>query len=284
MKEYTVTEVAMVLIEQGVIRRDNLINKNKNGATKFSTGEPQVRLWIREYNKVFEQEYKEYLDAGEEIDNANKYAHTKALRYGIRATMESRKQGYRIQEHDLKEFISYKLGSDKENNLIYELKSLKKKLIKDIKYSKGPLQSEWFEKGFESAINFFENNFLLGVKPQSKEVLQLPKNDWFIDESSITITNYKYRQINNSAILWINFKNKQLNQLDFKLRVNKNNEEIETKIDWALSYAIISMHFRSELESILSDKNNITVLKQILLEKIPEDEANKLAILMLLSL
>lgn len=286
MKTYTVVEAASILIEEGIIRRNQLINKNGNGTSKFSTGEPQVRLWIREYNKVFQKEYNNQLADGEKQDDAANYAHTKASMYGIKAKMESRKIGYRIFEKDLKEFIEFKIGTNKETRLVDELRKYKLTKQKELKETQGPIEEEWFDKGFQSAIEYLERYFSLDQKLLKKNIIQLPEKGWFINPDSVKGKHYQLHESDHSFLLRIDFQNTQVEQLKFKMTIHKQkkdeNSRKSTKIDWTLKGVAVSLHFRNEIEKIISNEDNIEVIKEILCTQIPEDEENKLLMLLLL--
>ncbi|MBT2677372.1 hypothetical protein J7E38_00080 [Bacillus sp. ISL-35] len=282
MKEYTVVEVAAILVSKGIIRRNNRVNKNKNGQSKISTGEQQVRLWIREYNKIFQNEYNRYITEGDSHEKASEYAHTIASNYGIKAAIRSKKEGYRITKDDLKEFIDVKLGSSLETKLIEGLKKEAITRASNVKVVSGKLQSEWFLQGFQEAIEFLKANLDVAI---SKEVINLPSYDWFIDEKKTFATNYRIRETNSSTILWVEFINQHVNNIQFKMRIYRQNDtnKIKTNVEWSIKNAILAGHNRAELDNIVSIETNIATLKEFFIEQIPESDENKLLILMMLT-
>lgn len=285
LKELTVAEAAIILIEQGIIRRDRLVNKNRNGNSKTSTGEPQVRLWIREYNKVYQEEYKKGILEGGNDESSSNFAHTKAARSGIRATIQSKKSGYRIKEEDLKEFIRIRIGDKKETNIIDGLLKLMEGRQEEIQKTKGKLESEWFTTGFQEAIDYLKLNLPLRKEFLSKTVVRLPHDGWYTDELGIIATEFKLYETDKVMQLMVEFLNRNIEQLQFKLKIiiEKGDGSTESKIDWALQNAVLANHYRLELEKLVSDMWNTERIKGIIAKQIPEENEKKLAILWMLA-
>ncbi|MHC5323583.1 hypothetical protein ACYST1_19360 [Priestia megaterium] len=289
MKEYTVSEAALILSEKRVIRRDKLVNRNKNGATKSSTGEPQVRLWIRQYNKVYKQEYDNCIMSGDSVEKARNFAHTKASRFGIRANIQSKKMGYRISQADLNDFIQLKIGTANEEKLIAELKTLKERKLNYKKEDTGVLENELYVQGYEECfqdiITYLNKRSLLTETTPSKKVIQLPKKGWFLNKDAIFGKEFRLWETNQHFILNISFINKKVPHLDFKMNIysSKHNDQTSTELEWGLENATLSIHYFTELETLISNKNYIEIIKDILIEQIPSEDENRLAILMMLS-
>jgi len=285
MNEYNIVEAASILKEKGVIKSAEINNSYIIDNNPTTHDISQVMLWIREYDKAYKKAYHVAVTSGNNYEEAVQYAEKKASYEGIKATYDKEQQSHIIKSEDLHKFIELKTVETKEKRILEELSKFKTSKQNEIQKIKGRTESHYFAMGFEAAIASLEKMLFEDteekVDSNSKNIISFPKNESYLNKENIYALDFQLWNTSDSDILLVDFANKEIEQLKFKMSVYKpkNGNEAETNIEWVVEDGILSIHNQRDIEDFMLDKRNICKIKRILQHQVPEYNENKNEIL-----
>lgn len=285
MNEYNIVEAASILKEKGVIESAEINNSYIIDNNPTTQDISKVMLWIREYDKAYQKAYQTAVTSGHNYEDAVQYAEKKASYEGIKATYDKDGQSHTIKSENLHKFIELKTMETKEKRMLEELSKFKTSKQTEIQKMKGRTESHWYDKGFEDAIAFLEKMLFKDTEEteesNSKNIISFPKNQSYLNKENIYALDFQLWNTSDSDILLVDFANKEIEQLKFKMSVYKpkNGNEAETNIEWSVENGILSIHNQRDIEDFMLDKRNIRKIKRILQHQVPEYNENKNEIL-----